>query len=97
MGLTPLLATLLTAATPLPGPVPPATMCIASDPSDPAFCVGAERQVSPHRLIADASVGPNLKMDAFKVNPRPCRIVGSAECPGKTRTLYRTTNLSFMP
>lgn len=56
--------------------------------SAPSSCLSRQVQESPFRLSADAVEGPNLKMEAYRVQSRPCGVVGN-RCPKKGRKIWQ--------
>lgn len=42
-----------------------------------------------YRLRGEAGPTYDVKMDAYRLNPRPCKIIGDMRCPGQTREIWR--------
>lgn len=88
------------AQTPVPARKPPsAAPCHAV----PALCMTSEQERMP--LLADRPVSSDNKMNAYRFDARPCRIIGNFGCPKQARLrLFRlgepireTLSRTFLP
>jgi hypothetical protein len=52
-------------------------------------CVIARDESYDLRLAGIAQAEHDIKMDAYRVNPRPCGLIGNLRCPGRGRELFR--------
>lgn len=52
-------------------------------------CLSMERGEDRWRIVDGVDYAPDGKMDAYRVNSRPCGIVGNMRCPKKGREVVR--------
>lgn len=48
-----------------------------------------DRDDSDMRLAQSVAPSQDLKMDAYRLDSRPCRLIGNLRCLGKMRTIWR--------
>lgn len=56
----------------------------------PQSCAGASHdEDATYRIESASAAGPDMKMDAYRVDARPCRLVGNLTCPRRGREVFR--------
>lgn len=56
----------------------------------PQSCMASsERDGANYRIEGVSASGPDRKMDAYRVDARPCRLVGGFNCPKRGREVFR--------
>jgi len=74
----------------------PALMAVPAQHAESPSCVsgpecGPEDDDAAYRVIMidEAVEMHDMKMDAYRLNPRPCNLIGNLRCPARGRQLFR--------
>ncbi|ANI78259.1 hypothetical protein EP837_01847 [Sphingobium sp. EP60837] len=101
-----MIAALFAASLAHSAPLPTKISVAATAPCQavPALCI-VSRQDNGRLLPEGAGAGPDNKMNAYRFDARPCRVIGNMGCPKQARLrlfrlgepLRETLMNSFMP
>lgn len=56
----------------------------------PTLCLTTRGEAGQQRLLREDTARHDNKWDAFRFNPRPCRLIGNLDCPRRShRQIFR--------